>query len=136
MLERAKNKRRERASVDVGKKKRPRKCQELGIRICFFCDKSDEEDNLYDFATFDVDINRVLDGAAIVHSLPTAGVSIFEDYGDKAFIPFLTNHLETANRVDIVWDTHIQDNMKKSTREKRGKGVRRKVSGQAKVPGN
>ena len=37
-------------------------------------------------------------------------------------------------RLDIVWDTYIPDSLKESTREKRGKGVRRKVSGQTKLP--
>ena len=39
-------------------------------------------------------------------------------------------------RLDIVWDTYIADSLKESTREKRGKGVRRKVLGQTKLPGN
>ena len=37
--------------------------------------------------------------------------------------------------MDIVWDTYIPDSLKESTREKRGKGVRRKVSGPTKLPG-
>ena len=38
-------------------------------------------------------------------------------------------------RTDIVWDTSLPDCLKESTREKRGKGVCRKVSGQTKLPG-
>lgn len=35
----------------------------------------------------------------------------------------------------MVWDTYIADSLKESTREKRGHGIRRKVSPQAKLPG-
>ena len=38
-------------------------------------------------------------------------------------------------RIDIVWDTYLPESLKESTREKRGKGVCRKVSGQTKLPG-
>ena len=34
-----------------------------------------------------------------------------------------------------MWDTYVPDSLKESTREKRGKGIRRKVSGQTKLPG-
>ena len=37
-------------------------------------------------------------------------------------------------RLDIV--TYIPDSLKESTREKRGKGVHRKVSGETKIPSN
>ncbi|KAG0719479.1 hypothetical protein GWK47_050386 [Chionoecetes opilio] len=39
-------------------------------------------------------------------------------------------------RVDVVWDSYIASSIKESTREKRGKGVRRKVGGPTKVPSN
>jgi len=77
----------------------------------------------------------VLDGAVIVHLLPTEAVSTFNEYADKVYIPYMSRQLERATRVDVVWDTYIFDSLKESTREKRGKGVRRKVSGQAKLPG-
>ena len=51
---------------------------------------------------------RLLDGAAVVHLLPTVNVATFDEYADKIFLP------------------HI---LKESTREKRGKGIRRKVEG-------
>jgi len=38
--------------------------------------------------------------------------------------------------VDIVWDTHKANSIKDSTREKRGKGQRRKVTGDTKIPPN
>ena len=36
----------------------------------------------------------------------------------------------------VVWDIYTPDSLKESTRGKRGKGVRRKVSGKTKLPGN
>ena len=76
------------------------------------------------------------DGAVIVHCLPTAAASTFHEYVDKVFIPYLEKQLQESRRLDIVWDTYISDSLKKSTRVKRGKGVRRKVSGQTRLPGN
>ena len=35
--------------------------------------------------------------------------------------------------MDVVRDTYIRDSLKASAREKRGKGVRRKVSGETKL---
>ena len=78
----------------------------------------------------------VLDGAAIVHFLPTNLVNIFDEYADQVFIPYLSKQLQDSMRVDLVWDIYLPKSLKESTREKRGKGVRRKVSGQAKLSGN
>ena len=38
-----------------------------------------------------------------------------------------TTQLQTAQRVDVVFDTYIQNSLKSTTRQKRGKGVRRRV---------
>ena len=48
-------------------------------------------------------------------------------YADKVFIPHLERHLQDTKRLDVVWDEYIQDSLK---------GVRRKVSGSTKIPGN
>ena len=78
---------------------------------------------------------KVLDGAVVVHCLPTS-VSTFDEYADKIFIPYLEKQLQSATRLDVVWDVYTPVSLKESTREKRGKGVRRKVSGKAKLLGN
>ena len=36
--------------------------------------------------------------------------------------------------MDVVWDTYVVGSLKEATREKRGKGIRRKVAGQTKLP--
>ena len=38
--------------------------------------------------------------------------------------------------MDVVWDAYVPDSLKESTREKRGKGKRRRVSGGTKLPRN
>ena len=78
----------------------------------------------------------VLDGAVIVHFLPTKAVSTFNEYADKVFVPYINKQLQGCARVDIVWDLYLPDSLKESTRENRGRGVRRKVSGPTKIPGN
>ena len=70
----------------------------------------------------------VLDDPVIVHSLPTSGVGCFNEYADKVFIPYLVKQL-IGSCVGYI-------PFRESTRNKRGKGVRRKVSGSTKLPGN
>ena len=79
---------------------------------------------------------KVLDGAVIVHCLSIAGITTFKEYAEKAFIPHLQSHLQGTERLDVVWDTYRPESLKESTRQKRGKGVRRKVSGETKLPRN
>ena len=78
----------------------------------------------------------ILDGAAIVHSLSTAGAKTFIEYAEDVVIPYLSKQLCVAIRLDVVRDTYIPDSLKESTHDKRGKGVCRKVSGLAKLPTN
>lgn len=79
---------------------------------------------------------RILDGAVLVHSLPTITATTFDDYADSVFIPHLIQQLQFSKRIDVVWDAYIPNSLKETTREKRGQGVRRKVSGHVKLPKN
>ena len=56
---------------------------------------------------------KIFDGAAVVHALPSKTVSTFDSFAEKLFIP-----------------------IKDTTREKRGNGQRRKVTGETKIPPN
>ena len=76
---------------------------------------------------------KLLDGAVIVHCLLISAVSTFHEYADRVFIPHIEKQLQEAVRMDVVRDTYIRDSLKASAREKRGKGVRRKVSGETKL---
>ena len=80
--------------------------------------------------------SKVLDGAVIVHSLPTTSISTFHEYADRLFIPYLDKQLGATSKLDVVWDRYIPDSLKESTREKKGESVRRKVSGETKLPGS
>lgn len=52
------------------------------------------------------------------------------------FIPYLEHQFQSTSRLVIVWDRYVSGSLKESTREKRGDGIRRRVSSQAKLPGN
>lgn len=78
----------------------------------------------------------ILDGAAIVQMLKPIGVTIFEQYAQDIFKPYIMSQLNAVDREDIVWDTYKVDSLKSSTREKRGKGIRRRVTPSAAVPKN
>ena len=77
---------------------------------------------------------RLLDGAAVVHLLPTNNIATFNEYADQVFVPHIIKQLENSNRVDVVWDEYIPSSIIESTRETRGKGIRRKVTGKHKLP--
>ena len=71
---------------------------------------------------------KFLDGAAVVQMLPPGLSKTFQDYATKVFLPYVSNHLQTVSRIDIVWDVYLKESLKSTTREKRGKGVRRRVA--------
>ena len=77
-----------------------------------------------------------IDGAAVVHLLPTTSITTFDEYADSVFLPYLNKQLERCIRLDVVWDVYITHSIKASTRGKRGKGIRRKVAGKNIVPTN
>jgi len=71
---------------------------------------------------------KIFDGTAVVHALPSTTVSTCDSHAENVFIPFTLNHFQSSKRVDIVWDMYKANSIKDSTREKRGKGQRRKVT--------
>ena len=48
--------------------------------------------------TFDC---KVLDGA-VVHCLPTFGITTFNEYAEQVFIPHLEKQLQGTARLDVV----------------------------------
>ena len=68
--------------------------------------------------------------------LKPIGVTTFEQYAQDIFKPYIMSQLNADDRVDIVWDTYKVDSLKSSTREKRGKGIRRRVTPSTAVPKN
>ena len=79
---------------------------------------------------------KVLDGAAVVQMLSPKLTKTFEEYVDNIFLPYILRTLESASRVDIVFDVYSSDSLKASTRESRGCGVRRRVLPSALLPRN
>ncbi len=80
----------------------------------------------------------IIDGGALIHSLPgtTVQSKTFAEYFTEVFCPRIQHELKRAARVDIVWDQDRSMSIKATTREKRGRGTRQRVSGSAKVPEN
>ena len=54
----------------------------------------------------------------------------------QVFNPYILHQLKSCNRVDIVWDVYKKDSLKTTARTKRGKGIRRRVLPNSKIPGN
>ena len=83
----------------------------------------------------DVDA-KIIDGAAIINMLRPSRGKTFQDYANNTFIPFIAHLLKNVKRLDLVWDRYFDDSLKICTRDKRGTGVRRKVSGNGVLPNN
>ena len=76
----------------------------------------------------------ILDGAVAVQMLNPGTARTFQEYSDTVFKPYVTKQLEHAKRVDIIWDVYKDDSLKSGTREKRGKGTRRRVLPSTTIP--
>ena len=60
----------------------------------------------------------------------------FEEYSEKVFKPYVTQQLQNRQRLDIVWDEYHTDSLKATARSHRGRGVRRRVKPDTRLPGN
>eukprot|EP00794_Sanderia_malayensis_P010361 gene10361-11438_t len=88
------------------------------------------------YDSFDVEFDcKIFDGPALVHFLKPTTVANFKEYGTVVFKSFLMSELKKVKRLDLVWDQYLDYSIKGSARERRGSGVRRKVSPQTKIPG-
>ena len=79
---------------------------------------------------------KVFDGAVVVQILHPKTALTFQEYVETVFVPYLTTQLQSAERLDIVWDTYNENSLKKGARENRGSGARRRVAPSVKVPSN
>ncbi|KAE8740339.1 hypothetical protein FOCC_FOCC014156 [Frankliniella occidentalis] len=76
----------------------------------------------------------VLDGAAIVHMIrPCATDKTFSDYVHSVE-NYLQREAKNTKRIDMVFDVYKEDSLKNATREKRGEGIRTKVTMNTKLP--
>ncbi len=78
----------------------------------------------------------ILDGAVVVQMLNPSASRTFQEYGEGVFASYVLAQLEKSNRIDLVWDVYQPASLKASTREKRGKGTRKRVGPSTKMPKN
>ena len=72
----------------------------------------------------------------MVQMLNPGTAMTFLDYAEQVFLPYVSAQLENTTRVDIVLDVYQTDSLKGTTRQKRGKCVRRRVVPSATIPKN
>ena len=58
----------------------------------------------------------------------------FQEYADFVFGPYISSQIDKTSRADMVWDVYLPDSLKGTTRQKRGKGVRRRASPSTTIP--
>ena len=78
----------------------------------------------------------ILDGAVVVQMLNPSTSRTFQEYGETVFAPYISAQLQKSTRVDVVWDVYLEASLKASTRLKRGKGTRKRVTPTTVMPKN
>ena len=78
----------------------------------------------------------ILDGSAIINMLKPIGVKTLQDYATNVFLPFIKAQLRNVTRIDIIWDVYLEDSLKSTARNIRGRGIRRRVAPSNTIPGN
>jgi len=70
----------------------------------------------------------VLDMAAVVHMVRPTSAHTFGDYVSQHLVPFVKSQITpTVTRVDAIWDTYPEENLKTLTHQHRGLGPRAKI---------
>ena len=78
----------------------------------------------------------VIDGSALVNSLPPRAQRKFGEYATLDVLLKVQSFCSTFNRTDIVFDVYLATSLKAETRTKRGQGGRRRVTETGKIPPN
>ena len=78
----------------------------------------------------------IIDGSALVNTLPPRTSKTFAEYAEMEFISKVDTCARKYHRTDIVLDTYQASSLKSETRSKRGQGARRRVTGTGKLPRN
>ena len=60
----------------------------------------------------------------------------FQEYVNIVFAPYISTQLEKFHRLDLVWDVYLPDSLKGTTRQKRGKGLRKRMAPSTVMPKN
>ena len=78
----------------------------------------------------------ILDGAAIVQMLNPVAAKTFPEYVNIIFAPYISTQLQKVHRLDFVWDVYLPDSLKGTIRQKRGKGLRKRMAPSTVMPKN
>ena len=71
---------------------------------------------------------HVVDMAAIIHMVLPTRASTFAEYVPLHIVPFLKAQItNTVERIDAVWDTYPEQNLKSVTQQRRGWGTRTRL---------
>ena len=70
----------------------------------------------------------IIDGSALVHSLPPRKSKTFEQYAVDEVVPKIKSYATKYERTDIVFNVYWPSSWKQQTRTKRGPGSRQKVT--------
>ena len=76
----------------------------------------------------------IIDGAALINAKSPGVSKTFDDYAAEIIIPHIESYARKHSRIDVVFDIYWPDSLKGETRQKRGTGVRRKVTGNSRPP--
>ena len=81
---------------------------------------------------------KILDGAAIVHMVRPTKARNFQEYATRHVTPYVESSVAGTpiTRLDIIWDTYPENNLKMQTQEKRGASTayRTIVEGSTPIP--
>ena len=78
----------------------------------------------------------VIDGSALVNSLPPRNANTFGEYAKLDVGPIIQMYSSKYLRIDIVFDVYWSSSLKAEARSKRGIGSRRRVTDKGKIPQN
>ena len=78
----------------------------------------------------------IIDGSALLNALPTQASKTFDDYAKNDVFPTIEALSAKYKRTDVVFDVYLPCSLKSETREKRGQGIRRRVTSISKTPKN
>lgn len=78
----------------------------------------------------------MIDGSALINSVPPRGVKTFQKYATDDILPKIQRYSSEYKRTDLVFDVYRDCSLKSEARSRRGKAVRRRVTSTNKTPSN
>ncbi len=78
----------------------------------------------------------IIDGSALINGIPPRTSKTFENYAREDILPRVAFYCSKFQRIDVIFDIYRKSSLKSETRGKRGKAIRRRVTGSTKAPTN